>query len=129
MAIDYSALAIPKPEPRKRTKARRDRQESKVKKTVREHTVARDGHCVIATRWPHAHGPLLGACEGPSQWAHVGRQRRSLTRGLPPEVRHTTAGSCQMCEKHHRAYDAHEFDFVTGSTGMNGTIGIRRRVA
>ena len=117
----------PKPQPRKRVKARRDRRERSVKKSVREETVERDGYCLIATRLPRAIAVLLGPCGGASQWAHIGRHRRCFTRGMEPEQRHTTAGTGQMCEHHHRAYDAHKFDF--GNADMNDTISIIRRAA
>ena len=125
----YQTCAIPKPTPRKRVKGRKERREAAVKTSVRAQTVERDGHCIIASRFPRGYVALLGVCQGPSQWAHVGRHRRCFTRGMTPEQRHTTAGSCQMCEKHHTAYDAHAFDFVTGIQGMDGIIGIRRRAA
>jgi hypothetical protein len=119
----------PKPESRKRVKARRDRQESKVEKAVREQTVSRDGHCLIASRLPSSIAVLLGPCEGPSEWAHVGGHRRCFTRGRAPEERHTTAGSGQLCKKHHGDYDAHLFDINTSDAivGMDGEFAIVRR--
>lgn len=129
-ASNFPGLAIPKPEPRKRTKGRRERVEARVKKSVREQTVERDGYCLIATRLPRALAVLLGPCEGESEWAHVGRHRRCFTRGQQAEERHTTKGSGQLCRKHHRDYDAHKFDFTTTKRdGMDGTIGIVRRAA
>jgi hypothetical protein len=128
-ASNWEGLAIPKPEPRKRTKARRDRQESKVKKTVRAQCVERDGDCLIFSRLPASLRVLLGPCEGQSEWAHIGRHRRFLTRKMEAERRHTTKGSGQLCQKHHQAYDAHLFDFETDEQGMDGMIGIVRRVA
>jgi hypothetical protein len=122
-------VTFPKPEPHKRVKARKDRHEAAVKKAVREKTVERDGYCLIASRLPVSLSALLGPCEGPSEWAHIGKQRRARTRGQAPEQRHTTAGSGQMCQKHHRAYDAHQFDFDTSEQGMDGMIGIVRRAA
>ena len=121
----------PKPEPWRRVKGRRKRHEAAVRKTVREQTVERDGYCLIASRLPRALASLLGPCSGDSEWAHIGRQRRCFTRGRAAEDRHTTAGSGQLCQKHHQAYDAHKFDFETDEGfGMDGVIGIvRRRVA
>ena len=129
MPIDYSRLAIPKPEPRKRIKARRDRRESAIAKAVRAACVERDGYCLIQSRVSARIAVLLGACAGASQWAHVERQRRCFTRGQQPETRHTTAGSGMLCDKHHDAYDAHVFRLVLGPEGMNGPIGIARRAA
>jgi hypothetical protein len=121
----------PKPPSHKRVKAKRDRLEAKIKKAVRAQTVERDGHCFIFSRLPAGLRALLGPCAGSSEWAHIGEHRRFKTRGLPPEERHTTAGTAQMCEKHHDAYDAHEFDIETfGGDGMNSLIiGIVRRAA
>jgi hypothetical protein len=47
----------------------------------------------------------MSTCEGRSEWAHLGDQKRFKTRGKPPEERHTTAGSLMLCRFHHRAYD------------------------
>ncbi|MEY4385813.1 MAG: hypothetical protein RLY20_1096 [Verrucomicrobiota bacterium] len=120
----------PKPEPRKRIKARQSRAEAAVKKAVRAQCVLRDGYCLITSRLPRSLWSLLGPCAGDSQWAHIGRHRRCFTRGLAPEERHTTAGSGMLCDKHHDAYDAHEFDFeLDEGIGMDGMIGIKRRAA
>lgn len=119
----------PKPEPRKRVKGRKDRREAAIKKSVRAQCVERDGYCLIASQLLRSLRDLLGPCGGQSEWAHVGRQRRCFTRGQAPEVRHTTAGSGMLCERHHDAYDAHAFDFETDEAGMDGMIGIVRRAA
>jgi len=93
---------------RKQLKGRRDRAEARVKKAVRAHCVERDGHCrvmamsCVADRFETL---FIGACEGPSQWAHFGTQRRAHTRGQVPDIRHTTAGTLMLCEKHHGEYD------------------------
>lgn len=126
----YQTCAIPKPEPRKRSKRRKDRQEKAVKTTVREQCVERDGYCLIATRLPAGLRAVLGPCSGPSEWAHVGTHRRFRTRGQAPESRHTVKGSGMLCEKHHKAYDAHRFDIDTDDReGMNRVVGIVRRAA
>jgi len=120
----------PKPEPRKCVKGRKDRKEAAIKKAVRAACVERDGYCLVFSRLPVSIRVLLGPCSGVSEWAHVGDKRRCFTRGMPPEQRHTTAGSCILCEGHHKAYDAHQFDFeVDAGFGMDGMIGIRRRAA
>ena len=112
---------IPKPEPLKRVKARRKRQEAAVKKSVRQQVDARDGYCVIQT-----HGfSSVGPCEGVSEWAHIGTSRRCFTRGMAAVVRHTTKGSAKLCHKHHTAYDAHQFEFaLLEDTGMDGEYGV-----
>jgi hypothetical protein len=45
-------------------------------------------------------------CHGVSEWAHLGDKKRFKTRGQAPEIRHTTAGSLMLCQKHHADYDA-----------------------
>lgn len=115
------APASPKPTrgTHQRLKARQRRLESKVKRSIREQCVYRDGYCLL--------GPVgmafagYGVCEGPSEWAHIGQHRRSKTRGMAPERRHTTKGSAMLCQTHHRAYDAHDFDIQpTTERGMDG---------
>lgn len=126
--------ALPKPQrgSAKREKARAKRQEAKHAKGVRAQCVARDGYCLILTRWIFVNGKIqppvvfagVGPCLGPSEWAHVGEHRRCHTRGMAPEQRHTTAGSAMMCKRHHDAYDAHEFDLepVDAVLGMDGNF-------
>lgn len=115
---DLLPNALQKPEPHKRVKARRQHGERKLEKAVRRQCVERDGYCLVDASVEILN---LGACKGPSEWAHIGRHRRCLTRGMAPEKRHTTAGSAMLCRKHHRDYDAHKFDIrlVTGR-GMDG---------
>lgn len=126
-ASSWPGLAIPKPEPRKRSKRRRQHGEKKVERSVRQQCVERDSYCAIDKR-ADAITQLLMPCEGPSEWAHIGRHRRSLTRGMAPERRHTTAGSAMLCRKHHRAYDAHEFDIrLASDRGMDGDFVVVRR--
>ena len=98
MPIDYSSLALKKPEPRKRIKGRKDRRESQVKQQVRALCVARDGDCRMA-------GIPWHVCGGASEWAHLGDKKRARTRGMKPEIRHTTAGSLMLCTTAHDDYD------------------------
>lgn len=72
-------------------------QQRKVKKKVR----ARDGFCRLSevNKW-------FGLCGGISEWAHLNDKKRARTRGQAPEVRHTSAGSLQLCSTHHQAHDA-----------------------
>lgn len=133
MAIDYALIAaaggISKGIPRKLAKGRRTRGEAKVKKSVRQQCVERDGHCLI---WSRAiAGWMLERCDGPSEWAHIGKHRRSLTRGMPAEKRHTTAGSAMLCKRHHDAYDAHAFDIeaLDMVKGMDGAFRVIGRAA
>ena len=94
--IDYSRLAIPKPEPRSRTKRRAKRQDGLVAKLVRAGCVVRDGHCRLAgVRWH--------TCDGPSEWAHL--VPRSKTRGMASEYRHATRSSLMLCRLGHAQLD------------------------
>lgn len=129
-SLSPSALAKPIKGSAAKAKRREKRLEAAVAKAVRAACVARDGYCLIATRLPRSMAVLLGRCEGPSEWAHVGEHRRCHTRGMEPEQRHTTAGSGMLCRGHHVAYDSHEFDFLMGVLGMDGAgVAVIRRAA
>lgn len=93
---------FPKPEPRRREKPRRARAERAVKQAVREQVVLRDGYCRIRD--------VFVRCRGLSTWNHL--RRRSETRNLPPEERHTTATSIMNCQEHHRMIDEHEIGWT-----------------
>lgn len=111
----------------KRQKAKRKRLESKQVKSVRAECVERDVYCLIRTRATHFDKFSLDQCRGPSEWAHFGKHRRCHTRGQAPTERHTTAGSGMLCQRHHRAYDAHEFDVVPQTDkGMDGPFMVTR---
>lgn len=99
--MDYSALKFPKGVTRKQLKGRLDRVEAALKAKVRALVAERDGDC----RMEHAG---LGVCGGASEWCHLEESKRARTRGMPPDVRHTTAGSITACTTHHRRYDAGE---------------------
>lgn len=105
MAVGFG-VAVPKPEPLKRVRGRKTRAEAKVKSAVRAQCYERDGYCRLF--------PLtrMVACKGGWQWAHLGEKKRFKTRKMAPEVRHTTAGSLILCERHHTMYDGR---FVGGS--------------
>lgn len=98
--MDTSKLLFAKPEPRKRTKARKKRRERAVVSDVRPRCVERDGHC----RW-RGLDRYLGACDGPSEWAHAPWHSRAKTRGMDSEERHTTADSFMSCRRHHAEVD------------------------
>src|SRR6185436_15514401 len=87
-------LAFPKPTPRRILKARNDRAEVAVKKSVRAKAVERDGYCRLAGI------DGFGPCRGPSQWSHLFDRRRSQTRCQAPEIRHSTRASAMFCERH-----------------------------
>ena len=131
MAIDMSKAPIPKGEPRRIRKGRQRRQEGAVKKSVRAQCVERDGHCRIAAmrdgdrRYP-ATLLLFCGCAGPSQWAHRRGFRRSLTRGMAPEERHTTGGTLMLCEHHHSMEEEASLKLLISSeAGCDGSLGFR----
>ena len=127
----HGGVACPKPVKRKTLKGRKDRAEAKQKHMVRMLCVARDGDCrivrpgaTIEQAWE-----AFGECRGESEWAHMHEKRRSQTRGLPPEVRHTTAHSFMACTRHHDMYDGRQSPrlFVTALTrqGADGPLKVR----
>lgn len=99
-------LAFAKPEKRSTTKRRKDRQETEVAGRVRETVEDRDKYCrlyVLDASWREQIFNVVGACDGPSEWAHLRGHKRSETRGMAPELRHTTGGSVMFCRGHHVA--------------------------
>ena len=106
-------MTFPKPERRKTTKARKDRQEAAVKAQVRAACVERDGGCRFTmfhertgmTRFT-AHG--LKGCDGSSHWCHLPPKTRAHTRRMPPEERHSTAWTIMACKFHHDRLDGRQ---------------------
>jgi hypothetical protein len=117
---------LPKPESRRRIKARLRRMETDVVHAVRPQCVDRDGYCRLNVVEGEAYElvtRLFGECQGYSEWAHLGDHRRARTRGQDPEVRHTTAGSLMFCAGHHHRYDANDFTIEeTTARGANGPL-------
>ncbi len=116
MAVGYGE-PCPKPTPRRIVKARKQRQVAKVVKSVRAQCVERDGYCRVGScAWMF--------CAGRSEWAHLGEKKRYKTRGMPAEIRHTTADSLMLCHLHHVAYDrTHTFKIVPlTSLGADGPL-------
>lgn len=123
---------LAKPEPRRIVNARAQRHAAKVVKSVRAQCVTRDGYCRIGN-WEdngddwHSWDMEDSFCDGPSEWAHLGDKQRFKTRGMPPEVRHTTAGSLMACHKHHADYDAGLIDIQPeGERGADGPLVVTR---
>lgn len=112
---------IPKPKPYRLVKAARRRNERAVIEGVRAKCVDRDGYCRLALA-KH----LLGPCDGPSEWMHLGENRRFRTVGQEPERRHTTSGTMMGCHRHHYAYDKTHLYVVVPLTeaGADGTLRI-----
>lgn len=110
------SCAVPKPEPLKRTRARKKRKAAVVVKTVRAVCVERDGFCRAVSPW-------LGKCEGASEWAHLHSHMRSKTRGRPATQRHTAPGSVMLCTEHHQQYDARQLEIsLLTEFGADGTL-------
>lgn len=108
---------------RRRAKAAKD---GRYARTIRAQVAERDGWCrVRRDGWTDAILMVFGACNGASEWAHLGDKKRFKTRGLPPEERHTTAGSLMLCEKHHDAYDEGRLTIL--GDDANGTLEFRIR--
>jgi hypothetical protein len=110
-----------KPERRAKLKARKARVETKVKRAIRAKCVRRDGYCRLYSA-PTIVQAVFGQCEGPAEWAHLEDKKRARTRGMPPEVRHTTEGTCMFCRRHHRMYDAGQIVLALPVNGANGLM-------
>lgn len=112
---------LPKPKPRRLIKAARRRAAARVVADVRGRVVVRDGHCRLAlAAW------MLGPCDGPSEWMHLGDMRRFKTAGQAPETRHTTAGTAMGCRRHHKMYDRRVFDLSPlTDAGADGTLRVK----
>jgi hypothetical protein len=98
----------PKPRPHKRVQASNRRTEAKIKRQVRAACVERDRACRLGSRLWHDDFDAemwVSPCSMDSEWAHMAGHRRFETRGLPPEQRHGTAWTLQLCRAHHEAYD------------------------
>jgi hypothetical protein len=118
----YQTVPFKKSEPTEKEKAREDRREALVKKHVRAECVDRDGYCRVQSDDP-ALLAIVGPCSGFSQWSHWEAHRRAHTRGQAPEHRHTTAGSGMLCDGHHTAYDARDWqiEYLT-PRGADGPV-------
>ncbi len=99
-----------------RERAKRRRAEMSVAKVVRAACVARDGFCRLMGLTP---------CSGPSQWAHL--KKRSQTRGMAPEARHSTAYSMMACQKHHQMQETGEIHISLDDRGADGWIRVQLR--
>lgn len=102
LASSCPDLAIPKGPTRKELKGQEDYREKQIMKRNRAHCVRRDGFCRIG-HWGDLAVELFGECYGKSEWNHF--HKRSLTRGMPPEERHSTRITGMLCVTHHRMVD------------------------
>jgi hypothetical protein len=114
-------IGFPKGKTKRQLKGQQDRAEAKVIKAVRAKVMERELHdCRLYVAVPEL--IPFGWCHGRLAWAHLGDQRRFKTVGLPPEERHTTAGSLALCERHHTIYDRHAMEIDAGPKGADGPL-------
>lgn len=121
--MDYSELPLSKGKTRTQVKSQRARLEAKVKRIVRKAVAERDGRCLVM----RASGEPATWCEGPSEWAHFSGHRRSQTRGLPPERRHSTLFSGMLCRRHHMQEERGQYRVVYQTADYaDGPVGWER---
>jgi hypothetical protein len=113
---------LAKPEPTKRVRARAKRIEQKVIAKVRAEVFERDPCCRLA--FTESLVVFVGQCQGMDELAHLGEWRRYRTVHQPPEQRTHSRGTLKLCSRHHRAYDAHEFDLAYGEDGADGRLDV-----
>lgn len=111
---------------RKTLKGRKARHERAVKQNVRALCVRRDGVCRLgAAFWSDdiAREAWPPACAGPSEWAHLAGYRRSQTRGMAAESRHTTTYSLMLCKRHHGMEERGELKVIyLSDRGCDGPL-------
>lgn len=129
-ASNSPKLARPKPaavtkvRQRVRAVSAKLRKEAAVLAKVRAVCVARDVYCRC--------GPSFwvewGRCEGESQLAHVLGKKRSQTRGMAPEARHSPAWCLLLCAKHHEREERGVMQVVALTPdGANGPVVFPRK--
>jgi hypothetical protein len=119
-----SPLGFPKPRPKKDEKKEKRAHAKKVVNEVRAAVKERDKRLSSnGCRFPEA-AKEWWPCFARLEWAHLRSRRRSKTGGQPPEVRHTTAGSCGLCYGHHVPYDAGKYEIrpVDPVLGADGDL-------
>jgi hypothetical protein len=102
MAIDYRVLALAKPEPHKRVKARRKRQHAKARKSCRAARYTRDGGCCVRCGKPLKLNP---SDEG-ADWYNVANinEKRPRSLGgdpLDPKGQNTLCAKCHTGSGRH----------------------------
>lgn len=103
-ASNYPGLAIPKPEPRKRVKARRKRVFAKARKAARTERYTRDGGRCVRCKKPL----YLNANEEGADWFNVANinEKRPRSLGgdpLDPNGQSTLCAKCHTGSGRHRA--------------------------
>jgi hypothetical protein len=81
---------------------------------VRKVVAARDEVCRLAGRLP--------PCSGALAWCHMEGHRRSQTRRMAPQDRHSTAWTVMLCARHAEMEERHQVtsEYLTenGADGM-----------
>lgn len=108
LASSCPDLAIPKGLTRAELKGKLTYRERQIIQRNRAKCDRRDGFCRIGY-WGEIAIALFGECYGGSEWHHF--VKRSMTRNMPPEDRHSTEVSGKVCATHHRMLEAHEIDY------------------
>jgi hypothetical protein len=122
------ALMFPKPEPLARTRRRKVRIDNTAQRMVRRAVFAREqDKCAVVSRLSKdemlAVFKAFGICHGPLQLMHAAGHRRSQTRGLPPEERHSTETCLAGCAHHHDCEERRGLRFVAQTDqGYNGPL-------
>jgi len=113
--LDYSVLALPKPEPRRKTKARKVRREAGVLQAMRADVFARDIGC-------RAQFADVGRCLGRLTLAHL--RRKSASRGMAPELRHRVDEAIVLCIRHHSLEETHQlrWAYLDDEAKANGPL-------
>ena len=125
-------LAFPKGRTKRQDKDRLARREAAAVKSVRAQCMDRElSRCrfeVTPATWGYdvfSPGMWL-ECEGPLEWAHAPWWTRAKTRGMAPEVRHTTADSLIVCQRHHDQIDGRRRPRIgmakTSTAGCDGRL-------
>lgn len=101
-ASNFPGLAIPKPEPRKRTKARRKRQFAKARKTCRAARYLKDGGRCVRCKKPL----YLNPSDEGADWFNVANINEKKPRSLggsatDVENANTLCAGCHTGKGHH----------------------------
>jgi hypothetical protein len=129
---------IPKPEKAKKPRTARQRKRNRIKvrnrrrklaeapviAQVRAECVERDKYCVVATRCG-----IEGECKGESVWGHLRGWRRSKTRKMAPEKRHSSLWTAMFCQFHDRLEESGQYEIVFHTSNYaDGRISWAKRV-
>lgn len=118
--MDYSRLALPKPESRSKIKRRRRAHQSAVIRETREFVWDRDRGC-----------RYTGVPRDDDEMHEI--VPRSKTRGMPPEERFNTGNCIRLSREIHRKVTRHQLEIEVTDAGADGTVvfceGASRRIS